>query len=298
LSGEWRTVSPICRCCPRVKFESWNPMSQVCRLFCRHTGIVSFQRVAQSYAMDVQTMGGSIRTGFELKSFRRDPRTSTSTLLSSQGEAIEARHVLTCAGLQSDRVARLTGGGVKPSIVPFRGTWFVLRASKRDIVKANVYPVPNPAFPFLGVHLTPTIDGEMLVGPNAALAFAREGYSPYRVNWGDLAESLAHPGLRSMLAKHYRFIAGELLREISVRAGVKNVQRYVPSLVAEDVESTRSGVRAQALGDDGSLVDDFVFESHADASVLNVRNAPSPAATSSLAIARVIADRAIALFKL
>ncbi|MBV8117853.1 MAG: L-2-hydroxyglutarate oxidase, partial [Candidatus Eremiobacteraeota bacterium] len=251
------------------------------------TGIVDFARVARAYADDVRSYGGAIETARRVISIRTR---SSSTIICDGGAQVESKYVLTCAGLQSDRVARMTGGKADPKIVPFRGDYLVLRPEKRHLVNGNINPVPDPAFPFLGAHFTPRMNGEVWLGPNAVLAFAREGYRRSTLHARDLAETLTYPGFLKLLAAHLRSGAREMYRDVVRSAFVRALQRYVPQLDPRDTLPGPSGVRAQAMTRDGALVDDFVFDG--TETVLHVRNAPSPAATAALAIARLVADDA------
>lgn len=256
-------------------------------IFSPVTGIVDYGVVARAYADDIREMGGEILTGRTVTDIRRG--NSMSTVLSSGGD-VEARYVITCGGLQSDRLAKMTGGKGDPKIVPFRGDYLILKPEKRYLVKGNIYPVPDPSFPFLGVHFTPRMNGDVWLGPNAVLAFAREGYSFSTINFGDLLESLTYSGFIKLAGKYMSVGMGEMYRDVVRSAYVKALQRYIPELNVEDTLPGPSGVRAQAMNADGSMVDDFVFEG--SEGVVHVRNAPSPAATSSLAIGSYIADDA------
>ncbi|HLZ10814.1 MAG TPA: L-2-hydroxyglutarate oxidase, partial [Chloroflexota bacterium] len=215
-------------------------------------------------------------------------------VLETTGGAIETRFLVTCAGLYSDRVAALSGAPSDPRIVPFRGDYYILRPERAGLVRAMIYPVPDPSFPFLGVHLTRRIDGGVWLGPNAVLAFAREGYDRLAINPSELLSVFAYRGFRSLAQKYWRTGLSEMHRDFSQPAFLKALQRYVPELTDADLRPGPSGVRAQALASDGSLVDDFVI--HQNANIMHVRNAPSPAATSSLAIATSIVDSAAAAF--
>jgi L-2-hydroxyglutarate oxidase LhgO len=250
-----------------------------------NTGIVDYLQVALSYANDIRQLGGDIRAGHEVTAIQRR---NGRTLLTTTGGDIEAALVVTCAGLQSDRVARMTGGAEDPRIVPFRGDYYILRPERRALVHSNIYPVPDPRFPFLGVHFTPRMNGDVWLGPNAVLAFAREGYSFRDANRHDLADMARNPGFRAFARKHWRTGLGEMARDLSKKRFLETLRVYIPELEPEDLLPGPAGVRAQALSPQGTLVDDFVFD-HADG-VLHVRNAPSPAATSSLEIGRLIAD--------
>ena len=262
-------------------------------IFSPVTGIVDYGVVARSYAADIQEMGGEILTGRKVTGIDRK---GTTTVVSTPKGEVEARFVITCGGLQSDRLAKMTGGGGDPKIVPFRGDYLILKPEKRDLIKGNIYPVPDPSFPFLGVHFTPRMNGDVWLGPNAVLAFAREGYSFTTINMGDLLESLTYSGFIKLAGKYMSIGMGEMYRDIVRSAYVKALQRYIPDLKVEDTLPGPSGVRAQAMNADGSMVDDFVFEG--SDGVVHVRNAPSPAATSSLAIGAYIADDAGARFGL
>lgn len=249
------------------------------------TGIVDFARVAEAFAEDVRLVGGEILFERTVLAFqRRNGRIGIETT----GGFYEARFVVVCAGLHSDRLARLSGGRPDPAIVPFRGDYYVLRAERRHLVRTNVYPVPDPRFPFLGVHFTPRMDGSVWLGPNAVLAFAREGYRKTDVDLRDLMETLRYPGFRRLALRYWRVGLQELWRDLSKRAFLRDLRRFVPELDEEDLVPGPAGVRAQALSLDGQLIDDFVLERQPG--IVHVRNAPSPAATSSLEIARLIVD--------
>jgi len=253
------------------------------------TGIVDYSRVAQAYAQDVRAAGGTILLGHAVLDIARRPDLVT---LRTTGGDIAARRVVACAGLHADRIARLTGSSAEPRIVPFRGDYWVLRPERRHLVRHLIYPVPDPAFPFLGVHFTRRIgDGAIWLGPNAVLAFAREGYRRRDVNARDLGETLATRGFQRLAATYWRTGLAEMARDLSKAAFLRSLQRYVPDLGLADLLPGPSGVRAQALGPDGRLVDDFAVDVQ-QGRILHVRNAPSPAATSSLAIGRLIADAA------
>jgi (S)-2-hydroxyglutarate dehydrogenase len=259
----------------------------IAALHAPETAIVDYRQVAAAYADDVRSGGGEIRFGDEVSAIEDRART---VVVRTRTEELEARALVACAGLQSDRVARL--GGVEPGvrIVPFRGDYYTLGPSARGLVQGLVYPVPDPAFPFLGVHFTKTVDGRVIAGPNAVLALARERYGRADVTLRDLASTLGYRGFWRLARRHWRFGAGELWRDVVKRAYVRDMQRYVPAVTLDDVHFGPSGIRAQALTRDGRLVDDFVIERTGH--TLHVLNAPSPAATSSLAIADHIAREA------
>jgi L-2-hydroxyglutarate oxidase len=250
------------------------------------TGIVDFRRVVRALAEDVRSAGADLRLGQQVTSLVTSP---VGTLVETADGRLEAGLVVTCAGLQSDRLATMTGAPESPKIVPFRGSYHVLRPAARSLVRGLVYPVPDPAFPFLGVHFTKQISGEVWVGPNAVLAFAREGYGLRDIRARELWETLGYRGFRALTRRYWRAGLAEAAGELSKRRFVAALRKLVPALRARDVLPGPAGVRAQALTKDGQLVDDFWFDEAA--SVTHVRNAPSPGATSSLAIAKTIVDR-------
>jgi (S)-2-hydroxyglutarate dehydrogenase len=262
-------------------------------LYSPATGIVDYARVARAYAQEVTERGGEIRTNHAVTAITQ--REGFSRIETSAGD-VTTRWIISCAGLEADRVARITGAPRTPQIVPFRGDYYVLRPERRDWVKGMIYPVPDPRFPFLGVHFTRRMDGAVWLGPNAVLAFAREGYRRRDVNVRDLTEIVRYGGFRHLARRYWRTGIDELYRDFRKAAFLKALQRYMPELRMADLLSGPSGVRAQALGEDGALVDDFVV--NVEGGALHVRNAPSPAATSSLAIGELIADTAARAFSL
>jgi (S)-2-hydroxyglutarate dehydrogenase len=251
------------------------------------TGIVDFAALARAYATDVLAAGGAIATGCAVRGMAAGAR---SLRIAHAHGAIEAGHAIVCAGAWSDRLAVAAGADPDPRIVPFRGAYLRLEPARRELVRALIYPVPNPALPFLGVHLTRRIDGEVLIGPTALLAGARDAYRLGRVRGRDVRETLAWPGTWRLLSRFWRTGLSELHHAALRSALVHAAARYVPELRPQDVRPAFAGVRAQALGRDGRLIDDFVFS--ATPRALHVRNAPSPAATSSLAIARHVVGEA------
>jgi (S)-2-hydroxyglutarate dehydrogenase len=259
------------------------------------TGITDFTRVTRAYADDVRARGGAVELARPVTAIERRP---DAIVLETPRGPVQARTVIACAGLWADRVAALTGDRTpdSPSIVPFRGDYYTLTPDAAPLVNGLIYPVPDPRFPFLGVHFTKRIDGQVWAGPNAVLAFRRTGYRRRDVSVRDLAEAIGNPGFRKLARKFWRTGAAEMWRDWSKGAFVKEMQRYLPELRADQVTFGPSGVRAQALGRDGTLVDDFDLAG-ADR-VLHVRNAPSPAATSSLAIGARLANEAISRFGL
>ena len=251
------------------------------------TAIVDYRAVARSLAAEVTARGGEVLLGTEVVGVRPTRGGGVTLLLDgTEREALECDLLVTCTGLASDRVAGLAGDGAEPRIVPFRGEYFRLRPQARHLVNGLIYPVPDPRYPFLGVHLTRTVSGEVLIGPNAVLAFAREGYRRRTVSPKDLRATLGWPGFRVLARQHWRTGVAEMYRSVSKRTFLAAAARYVPELTTDDLEPAPAGVRAQAVARDGSLVDDFWLSRQGN--VLNVRNAPSPAATSSLAIAEHI----------
>ncbi|HEY2767607.1 MAG TPA: L-2-hydroxyglutarate oxidase [Solirubrobacteraceae bacterium] len=257
------------------------------------TGIVDFGAVAAALAEDLAAAGGVLGTSCAVRSISAAGR--RIALVHTRGE-LRARHAIFCAGAWSDRLAVLAGASADPRIVPFRGAYLQLRAERRGLVRSLIYPVPDPELPFLGVHLTRHVGGEVLVGPTALLAPARAAYRLREANARDIAATFAWPGTWRMARRWWRTGLTELRYATSVPALARAAAQFVPELRRADVEPAFAGVRAQALARDGRLVDDFVFSETPRA--LHVRNAPSPGATSSLAIAAMIADRADASFSL
>jgi (S)-2-hydroxyglutarate dehydrogenase len=257
------------------------------------TGIVDYRKVCLAYADEVRARGGEIHTSRVVTAI--DVR-SDEVVLATPGGEVSARNVIACAGLQADLVARLTGDPGPERIVPFRGDYYTLTPEARSLVRGLIYPVPDPRFPFLGVHFTRRIDGEVWAGPNAVLAFAREGYRRRDIDPGELARILTDRGFLRLALRHWQTGLAEMWRDLSKRAFLGQLRRYVPDLRADQLRPGPSGVRAQALDPDGTLVDDFRLGG--SGRILHVRNAPSPAATSSLAIGRELTQRAIDQFAL
>src|SRR3989440_821921 len=257
------------------------------------TGIVDFAAVARSLAAELGERGGAVATRCEVTGAR--PGARRIEVHTARGD-VSCRHALFCAGLWADRLAVACGGGPDPRIVPFRGAYLRLRPERRHLVRSLIYPVPDPRLPFLGVHLSRHPSGEVLVGPTALLAPARDAYALGRVRARDLAASATWPGTWRLARRFWRTGATELRHAARPRALARAASRYVPELAAADVLPGPAGVRAQAVRRDGVLLDDFAFS--ATERALHVRNAPSPAATSALAIARHVADRAEEAFGL
>ena len=249
------------------------------------TAIVDFVAVTRAYADDVTAGGGTLLLGTPVDAITR---VGDVVRVEAAGERHELDHVVLCAGLQSDRVARLAGDDAGPAIVPFRGEYLTMRPERAHLVRGLVYPVPDPRYPFLGVHFTRRVDGTVDIGPNAVLSTAREGYRRSDLVVRDLAETLAWPGFRRLARQHWRMGITEMRGSLSRRTFIAGAQRYLPELTAADVDGRHAGVRAQALDRDGTLVDDFRISRLGR--VTAVRNAPSPAATSSLAIAEHLCE--------
>jgi L-2-hydroxyglutarate oxidase LhgO len=252
------------------------------------TAIVDFGDVARAMADDARAAGASISTGVEVRRVLGAGRTAEIGL--ADGTVIRADRAIVCAGLHADRLARASHQPAEPRIMPFRGEYWQLRPDRRQYVRGLIYPVPDPALPFLGIHLTRRIDGAVWIGPNAILALAREGYRRTRFVPRDLWDALGWRGAPRLFRRYWRVGAAEIYRTLSKRAFIREARRYVPELQASDAIRAPAGIRAQAVDCDGRLVDDFRLGT--DGPVLWVRNAPSPAATSSLAIAEEIVERA------
>jgi L-2-hydroxyglutarate oxidase len=243
------------------------------------TGIVDYGAVSRRLAERIAGSGGEVRLGTEVRAIEEG---RDGAVVRTASGAVSARRVVACAGLQSDRVARMTMADLDLRILPFRGEYFELAPEAEGLVRGLIYPVPDPSFPFLGVHFTRMIGGGVECGPNAVLALAREGYGKWSVHPRDLGSSLAWPGLWRIAARHWRPGLGEVVRSASRRAFTRALQRLVPDVESRHLVPAPSGIRAQACGRDGRLLDDF--EIRGRGAVVHVCNAPSPAATASLAI--------------
>jgi (S)-2-hydroxyglutarate dehydrogenase len=271
--GEVREIEPHC--------------SALLGILVPSTGIADYAAVSRKYAEIVIAQGGTVSTGTEVK--RVSPRDSQMMVETTRG-TFSAKYVINCAGLHSDRVSRMAGQKPEVKIVPFRGEYYFLIPEREHLVRTLIYPVPDPKFPFLGVHFTRRIQGGVDAGPNAVLALKQEGYKRTDFSLRDLAGTLAYPGFWHMAGKYWRDGASEYYRSLSKKAFVKALQQLVPEIVSSDLVPGGSGVRAQAVRPDGSLVDDFQFVL-AD-KMLHVWNVPSPAATASLPIGRHIVELA------
>lgn len=275
-------------------------------LWSPHTGIVDFALVTEHYASDIREMGGKIHYNYAVDKFEETTENAdypVTIKASSSNIVLQAKYVLTCAGLQSDKIAELTGCPRAPRIVPIRGEYLLLHPDKQFMVKGNIYPVPDPNLPFLGVHFTPRMDGSIWIGPNAVFAFQREGYKWYNINPFELLDALSYSGFRKLAVEHFWFGVKEIVKSSMVSLQAPHVQRFIPDIMEIDLCVGPTGVRAQALDVDGTLVDDFVFhfgegKTATAKRVLHCRNAPSPGATSSLAIAKMIADKIDVEFKM
>jgi (S)-2-hydroxyglutarate dehydrogenase len=249
------------------------------------TGITDYGAIAGALADDVRRAGGTVVTGSEVRAIHEsgdDVRLATAT-----GSA-RARHVVFCAGVQADRVARMAGLPVDFAVVPFRGEYYDVVPERADLVRRLVYPIPDPGLPFLGVHLTPTVDGGLTVGPNAVLGLAREGYPKFSLSWRDAVEMARFRGMYPLARRNVRTGVRELRNSVWKTGYLRECQKYVPSLAADDLVPREAGIRAQAVLRDGSFVHDFLLRR--TARTLHVVNAPSPAATSALPIGRTLAE--------
>jgi L-2-hydroxyglutarate oxidase len=251
------------------------------------TGIVDYRQVCEAMARKLADRGCEIRFGAQVVGIAEKGQSVDVRM--QDGATITASMLIGCAGLQSDRIARLAGMDVKHRIVPFRGEYYTLPRSKSDIVKHLIYPVPDPDLPFLGIHLTRTIDGRVTVGPNAVLGFSREGYKKGSANLTDIVSLASHPGFWRMAGKNLKSGITEFRNSLLRRHYLEECRKYCPSLTLDDLGEPGAGIRAQAILDDGTLVHDFLFLQ--SRRMLHVCNAPSPAATSAMPIASMIVDR-------
>ncbi|MEU3169703.1 L-2-hydroxyglutarate oxidase [Streptosporangium sp. NPDC006930] len=255
-----------------------------------HTAIADFPAVARRLALDVEESGGSVLLSHPVRAVRE---TASGVSVLAGERTLDFDRVIVCAGLGTDTVARMAGVPGDVRIVPFRGEYYALAGEAKDLVRGLIYPVPDPRYPFLGVHLTRRIDGEVLVGPNAVMALALEGYSWRNIDLADLGRTLAWRGTRRLAARHWRTGVREVAGSMGKGSFLRAARRYVPALTAADLVRTSGGVRAQAVDRQGGMLDDFAIDVHGRVAL--VRNAPSPAATSSLAIARHIVGLASVL---
>jgi L-2-hydroxyglutarate oxidase len=255
-------------------------------LFVPSTGIVSYAEVSRAMSRRIVTLGGEIRLSTRVTGIRE---TIEAVDIASESESWRAKKLVACAGLQSDRLAILAGLSIEHRVVPFRGEYFRLPADKNDIVRHLIYPIPDPALPFLGVHLTRMIDGSVTVGPNAVIGFAREGYPQLSVNLADMADYMLFPGFWKTVFANRKSAVTELRNSLWRPGYLEECRKYCPSLELADLLPYEAGIRAQAVRRDGALIHDFLFAQ--TERMLHVCNAPSPAATSAIPIAAMIVDR-------
>lgn len=255
------------------------------------TGIIDYKLVAKKYLENIEKLGGEIKFNFKVNGFAKS---KNNWVVRSKNTLVESKTVINCAGLYSDKVASLTEK-TDTKIIPFRGEYYMLKESSHHLVKNLIYPVPDPNFPFLGVHFTRMMNGHIEAGPNAVLAFRREGYTKKDIHLGELFESLMWPGFQKVAKKYWKTGLGEMYRSFSKRAFTKALKKLIPEITADDLVPAEAGVRAQACDRTGGLLDDFKIIEKTDA--IHVLNAPSPAATSSLAIGKTIADLWLAKMK-
>jgi (S)-2-hydroxyglutarate dehydrogenase len=277
----------VCEPITRERLHELEPRAAGIRaLYLPNAGVVDFRVVCERLAERVRMAGGQVIVNAKVTALAE--RADGVEVGSTAGD-FAARYVVNCAGLHSDRIARLATGRAPAQIVPFRGEYYRLKAGAQTLCNHLIYPVPDPQFPFLGVHFTRTAWGDVECGPNAVLAFAREGYRKTDLNPRDLFETLTYRGFIKMGAKHWRMGVGEMWRSVSKAAFVTALRRLMPDLRSDDLEPMPAGVRAQAVGPDGAMLDDFAFQE--SARMVHVLNAPSPAATASLSIGKTIVDK-------
>lgn len=251
-----------------------------------YTGIIDYKAVSRKYAECIEKLGGEIKYSEKVLKINS---TNGRLEVNTQNSSFNTKIFINCCGLQSDEVAGLTERNIDVRIIPFRGEYYKIKPGKRYLVKNLIYPVPDPAFPFLGVHFTRMVDGEVEAGPNAVLSFKKEGYKKTSFSVKDTFGTFTWKGFYSIASKYYKTGFGEFHRSFSKKAFVKALQRLMPEITAEDLSPGGAGVRAQAISINGKLIDDFLI--HDNGNIVNVLNAPSPAATSSLAIGAAIADK-------
>jgi len=255
-------------------------------LFVDATGIVDYKQVCYAMAKVIEQAGGEVRLGTTVQAIRE---LGEHVEIRDQNQTWHARQLVACAGLQSDRLARLAGVKIDHQIIPFRGEYYRLPASKNQIVNHLIYPIPDPELPFLGVHLTRMIDGSVTVGPNAVLGFGRENYRKFGVNWRDVAEYASFPGFWKTIWNNLGSGTTEMKNSLFKRGYLEQCRKYCPSLQVEDLLPYEAGIRAQAVMRDGTLVHDFLFAE--TPRMVHVCNAPSPAATSAIPIGEMIAEK-------
>lgn len=256
-------------------------------IYVPQTGIVDFTEVALKYAALIEEKGGVIKLGEKVTDIKKD-------LIETDKDTYNPKVIVNCAGLYSDKIARMTGQDIDIKIIPFRGEYYKIKQDKHHLVKNLIYPVPDPSFPFLGVHFTRMIKGGIEAGPNAVLAFAREGYKKVQISLPELTETLLWPGFQKVAAKYWKTGFGEMYRSFSKVAFTKALQQLIPAIEKDDLVEGGAGVRAQACDRKGGLIDDFLIYENEYA--VNVCNAPSPAATSSLSIGDTVSDLVLKRF--
>jgi len=262
----------------------------IAALWVDETGVVNYSQVAECMARRLRQLGGEIRLSHRVIAVRKEGR---GHVVDTTAGSLYGSLLINCAGLQCDRVARLAGVDPEVQIVPFRGEYYELRPERASIVRGLIYPVPDPAMPFLGVHFTRGLDGVVEAGPNAVLALKREGYSWKDVSASDMADLVSFPGFWRMLRSQWRTGISETMRSLSRKRFLESLQLLLPALTDGDIVPGGSGVRAQAVARDGRLIDDFHIQ--VSPGIVNVLNAPSPAATASLAIGREITQRVLGI---
>ena len=293
LRGRANNLEGIRRLTPEEIHELEPGITGMAGLWVPQTGIVDYKEVTQTYATIIRNNGGEIRMQAPVLGVRRDG--ATLVLETPAGE-IRASNLINCGGLQSDRIARLCGVEPGVRIIPFRGEYYTISPAKQSLIRNLVYPVPDPQFPFLGVHFTRMVHGGVEAGPNAVLAFKREGYTKTSFSLRDTMSTFTYPGALRLFSKHWKMGLGEFYRSFNKHAFLKALQRLCPDLELDDLKPGGAGVRAQAIAPDGGLVDDFKI---VDAErMIHVLNAPSPAATASISIGQAIAQMAEKRFEL
>ncbi len=276
----------------KEEIKEYEPYAKgIAGIFVAETGIVDYTKVTEAYAKIISENGGELNLKSKFLSLKKDKNILVLQTISGE---IRSKFLINCGGLQSDRIAKICGVDPKLQIIPFRGEYYKLKKEKEYLVNNLIYPVPDPRFPFLGVHFTKMIGGGIEAGPNAVLAFKREGYTNKDFSFRDVAGMITYQGFWKMARQHYKMGFTEFRRSFSKRLFVESLQKLVPEIEYEDVYAEGAGVRAQALESNGKLVDDFrIIEAE---KMIHVLNAPSPAATASLSIGNIIANKAISAF--
>ncbi len=276
----------------RTEIQEYEPhCSGISGIWVPYTGIIDYTDVTVKYAEVFQKLGGELTMGEKVADIR--PKSDHSEVVTDKN-TYQAKLIINCAGLYSDKIAALTQKNINVRIIPFRGEYYEIKKEKEYLVKGLIYPVPDPNFPFLGVHFTRMVKGGVEAGPNAVFAFKREGYKKTDFQWDEFAESMAWPGFRKVALKYWQTGIGEYYRSFSKAAFTKALQKLIPEIQSDDLVTGGAGVRAQACDRTGGLIDDFMILE--DQHVINVCNAPSPAATSSLSIGKTVAEMALQRF--